>query len=142
MKTDMHTMSNRSRTINLSNVSINEAHNRSKGCDTVKVRIQGKLENTLRGATKKIVKGTVLNIASIVNEKSREIIERLDTKSKFTQTYSEEQIEKMALILPSNKDNLTIKYVQEYFNMIDISWRVAQKIIDKERELFPNRRAK
>lgn len=142
MKTDMHTMSNRSRTINLSNVSINEAHNRAKGCDTVKVRIQGKLENTLRGATKKIVKGTVLNIASIVNQKSREIIERLDTKSKFTQSYTDEQIEKMALILPSNKDNLTIKYVQQYFNMIDISWRVAQKIIDKEKELFPNRRAK
>lgn len=108
----------------------------------MKVRIQGKVESSLRGATRKIVKGTVLNIASIVNEKSREIIERLDTKSKFTQSYSEEQIERMALILPSNKDSLTIRYIQEYFNMIDISWRVAQKIIDKERELFPNRRSK
>lgn len=141
MKNDMQKMSNSSRRINLSGVSINESHNRAKGCDTVGVRIQGRVENAIRSKTKKIIKGTVLYVASIVNEKSREILERLDTKAKFTQSFSDEQITQMALMLPSRySQSLTIRFIQEYFTMIDISWRVAQKIIDKEREIFPNRK--
>ena len=140
MNTDMQNKNNSERIINLSNITNEEAINQAKLSKKLKVRIQGKFENVIRTKTNNIVKNTVLSIATIVNKKSREIMDELDTKSKFSTSYNEEQIAQMAMMIPWKYSKaLTIRFVQEYFTMLDLSWRVSQKIIDKEREIFPNR---
>lgn len=129
---------NSSRIINLSGRPENIAIQEAKACETVKIRIQGRIENTLRSGAKKIARNSILSIARIVNDKSKMILENMDYTEKFSRKFTSQEIAQFAMLYPSG-GKMTIATVQDYYSMFELSWRQAQKIIDKERAIFPNR---
>ena len=126
----------RERVLNLSDVPTNEALRIAKKAETKKIRVQNILEKKIRSETEKFLLQTKRKILYTIKKIIDNEIEKMG--GKFEKKYTEEQIEQMAFVFPRGK-KMTILSVKQNFCQFELSWRQAQKIIDKNRELFPNR---
>lgn len=126
------------RYINLTDVPTEEALRIASLSDTTRIRIRGTMENKVRSSVAKVAKEAKIKTLRVVYNYTRELLEECDSSGDFSRKFTNEQIQQFVFLYP-RKGKMTIESVKAYYSAFDLSWRQAQKIIDKEKELFPNR---
>ncbi len=126
------------RYINLTDVPTEEALRIASLSDTTRIRIRGTIENKVRSSVAKVAKEAKIKTLRVVYNYTRELLEECDSSGDFSRKFTNEQIQQFVFLYP-RKGKMTIESVKAYYSAFDLSWRQAQKIIDKEKELFPNR---
>ena len=107
--------------------------------ELVKIRVQGAIEYKVRSSVAKVAKEAKIKTLRLVYNYTRELLEECDSSGDFSRKFTSEQIQQFVFLYP-RRGKMTIESVKAYYSAFDLSWRQAQKIIDKEKELFPNRK--